>query len=150
MNYDDFNLIYKYEKEHIYPNIQCIWNKVSSPEASMDGYLLAIGDDPHRYKYLSIPYFMKPDDFLKKYKDNCIIFSSPSNPQEGTMAFIHQINPRVHLFSRLYCFIDKNKVHGYIVSGCLYKDYNEAIKFIDQSFDLAQTGSTDETPRPGF
>jgi hypothetical protein len=148
MNFDDFNKLYKYLESKIYPNVQCKWENVSTETILIDRYLSTV-DDNRVYKLLTVPYLVEPESFLKRYKENCIIFYNTPEPKDGLL-FIHQLPPDnnyetyVHIHSRLFCWIENEKVHGYIQPSIFYKNYKDCLSFMKRNFDIAATGNTEE------
>lgn len=136
-------------RKAVYPNVQTLWKEVSTEEVLIDKYLAVI-DDNRKYKLLCMPYLINTEKFLQRYKDRCIIYYNTPDPGDGLMLFIHQISPTLHVHSRFFCWVEKEQVHDYLACLVFHKDSSEATKFIDGTFDLRQTGNTEETNSPGF
>lgn len=150
MNFDDINKIYEHMRSAVYPNVQTQWNNVSTEEVLIDRYLAVI-DDNRKYKLLAMPFLVDAEKFLKRHKDNCIIFYNTPDPADGLMLFIHQISPTLHVHSRFFCWVENHEVHDYLACLVFHKDSNEAVSFIDSCYDLKQEGNTEEAAeRPGF
>lgn len=149
MNFDEINTIFNHMKTEVYPNSQTVWDVVSTEEVIIDKYLSVI-DDNRKYKLLALPYLLRTSDFLKKYKEKCVIFYNTPDPQDGLMLFIHQITPTIHIHSRFFCWVENGTVHDYLASLIFYKNSDEAIAFINNNFDLARTGNTEERVNSGF
>lgn len=150
MNFDEINQIYEHIRNAVYPNVQTMWKNISTEEILIDKYLSII-DDNRKYKLLAMPYLLNTETFLKKHKQQCIIFYNTPDPADGLMLFIHQISPTLHIHSRLFCWVENKVVHDYLTSLVFHKDDKEAIKFIDDSFEFKQTGNTEESAeKPGF
>jgi hypothetical protein len=67
------------------------------------------------------------------------------------MLTIHQINPTLHVHSRLFCWVEHEITHDYVASLIFHKNHKDAIKFIDSNFDIKKTGNTEDTSdRAGF
>jgi len=144
MNFDDINKIYEHIRVVVYPNVQCLWNNVSTEEILIDKYLSTI-DDNRKYKLLAIPFLIDTELFLKRHKEQCIIYYNTLNPLDGLMLFIHQITPSLHIHSRLFCWIENNQVYDYITCLAFHKkDSSEAVKFIDDTFSIKCKGNTED------
>jgi len=150
MNFDEINKVYEHMRTAVYPNVQTLWNTVSTEEVLIDRYLSVI-DDNRKYKLLAMPFLVSPEKFLKRWKENCIIFYNTPDPADGLMLFIHQISPTLHIHSRFFCWVENKIVYDYLACLVFHKDHKEAIKFIDGCYDLRQEGNTeDSTEHPGF
>ncbi len=149
MNFDDVNSIYKHMRGNIYPNVQTLWKNVSTEQILMDKYLEGVGS-VFSYSMLVVPFLIDAPRFLKDHKEKCIIFYNTPEPGAGLMLCIHQISPTLHMHSRYFCWIENTIIHDYMESLVFYKDHNDAIKFIDESFAYAKTGNTEETIKKGF
>ncbi len=133
----------------IYPNVQTVWKDVSTEEVLIDKYLSAV-DDNRKYSLLAIPYCFDAEKFLRKYKERCIIYYNTPRLEDGLMLFIHQLSPTLHLHSRLFCTVEKNRVHDYISTLVFYRNHEDATKFIHEAFSLSKKGDTDDNPHGGF
>lgn len=151
MNYDEINKVYQHMKAVVYPNVQTLWKNVSTEEVIIDRYLSVI-DDARLYKMLAIPYLFRTEDFLKRYKERCIIFYNTPDPIDGLMLMIHQITPTLHIHSRLFCRVEScnGDVFDYTASLVFHKDSKEAVQFINDNQDLARQGNTEERSNAGF
>lgn len=145
MNFDEINKIYSHMRKAIYPNVKCVWNKVSTEEILIDRYLSSV-DDNTTYKLLAMPFLVNAEEYLKRYKEKCIIYYNTPEPADGLMLFLHQISPSVHVHSRLFCWVENNEVYDYITCMVFHKKSEDAVKFIDSSFDIARKGNTEEKP----
>lgn len=150
MNFDDINKVYEHMRKAVYPNVQTRWDNVSTEDVLIDKYLSVI-DDNRTYKLLAMPFLVSTEKFLKRYKDNCIIFYNTPDPADGLMLFIHQISPTLHVHSRFFCWVENKEVHDYLACLVFHKDSKDAVQFIDECFDLKQIGNTEECDEhPGF
>lgn len=149
MNFDEINQIYTHMRKAVYPNVQSVWKEVSTEDMLIDKYLAVI-DDNRKYKLLAMPYLVSAEKFLKRHKEQCIIYYNTPDPADGLMLFIHQISPSLHIHSRFFCWVEKDQVHDYLACLVFHKDSSEAVEFIDKTFDLRCEGNTEETDNPGF
>lgn len=149
MNFDDINKIYTHMSQSIYPNVQTVWDNVSTEEVLIDRYLSSV-DDNRLYKVIAVPYLMNAAKFLKAYKEKCVIFYNTPDPQDGLLLFIHQISPSVHVHSRFFCWVENNDIHDYLTSLVFHKKSDDAVNFINSSFQYARSGNTEERVKSGF
>jgi hypothetical protein len=149
MNFDDINKIYGKMKTDVYPHVKTVWQGVSTETVVIDRYLSII-DDSKDYKLLAVPYLIKSEEFLKQYKENCIIFYNTPDPNDGLMLFIHQITPTLHVHSRYFCWVENNEPHDYLSCLVFHKHYHDAVKFINDNFHFACKGNTAERATSGF
>lgn len=149
MNFDEINRIYNHMRLVVYPNVQSLWNTVSTETVIIDKYLSAI-DDNQSYKLLAMPYLVKTEEFLKRFKENCVIFYNTPDPGDGLALFIHQISPTLHIHSRFFCWVENNEIHDYTACLVFHKESEEAVKFINDNFDLSRVGNTEEKTNAGF
>lgn len=84
MNFDEINMVYTHLKNDIYPNVQTLWNCVSTESVLIDKYLSVI-DDNRTYQLLAVPYLINPKLFLKRHKNKCVIFYNTPDPKDGLM-----------------------------------------------------------------
>ena len=143
MNYNEINKIYEYMKTDIYPHCNEQWDNISTEEILIDRYLSNI-DDTRKYKLLAVPYLMKSDEFLKKFKRECIVTYNTIDPADGLLLFIHQIDVDLHLASRLFCWVENDKVQNYIASLIFHKNLIKAVKFVTDNSWLRCEGDTEE------
>lgn len=148
MNFNEINDVYLHMKKSVYPNVKTVWD-TSTETILIDRYLSVI-DDNRTYKLLCVPYLMDSESFLKKYKEQCIIFYNTLNQADGLMLFIHQVSPTVHIHSRFFCWYENGRVRDYISSLVFYKNYEDAVKFIDENFVISRSGNTEENENAGF
>lgn len=149
MNYTDINKIYTHMKTEIYPHVHSPWKNVSTETCVIDKYLSAIGDN-RTYKLLAIPYLIKPNNFLKKHKDRCVIFYNTPDPKDGMMLTVHQITPTLHIHSRYFCWVEKDIVLDQLSCLIFTRESSDGINFINDTFELALTGNTDDVNQVGF
>lgn len=149
MNFDEINKIYSHMRTVVYPNVKTVWDSVSTETVIIDKYLSVV-DDNRVYKLLAMPYLVRPEDYLKRFKERCIIFYNTPDPGDGLVLFIHQISPSLHIHSRYFCWIENNEVHDYIACLVFHRESHEATQFIDANFDLARSGNTEEKINAGF
>jgi hypothetical protein len=147
MNFDDINKIYAHLRDNIYPYVKTVWN-TSTEDVLVDKYLSVI-DDARKYQLICVPYLFNAELFFKKYYDNCIIFYNTVDPTDGLMLTIHQINPGLHVSSRLFCWVENGQSYDYLSSLLFYKNYTDAVDFIVKNEELKRVGNTEET-KAGF
>jgi len=144
MNFDDINAIYEHTSKTVYPYVKSVWTDVSTEGQLIGRYLISLKQRADTdYKSFFVPYMFDTRLFLEKYTKQCIIYYNTTNPADGQMLFIHQLSPTVHLHSRYSCWMEHNRVHDYTASIIFTTDYDNAIKFVNENYNLRKTGNTE-------
>jgi hypothetical protein len=98
----------------------------------------------HELKAFPINYFVDPEKFVKRYENRCIAFVGSTSPQEGAMGIVYQISPTLHVFARLFNWIEQEKVRSYLMLTVAFRNEADYIQFFDDNKDLRMTGDTEQ------
>lgn len=147
MNFNDINKVADYFRNELMPFLS---NRISVLDFS--NYLTRISECPSckwmktELNAFPINYCVDPFKFLKKYQKKCISVIGSTNPQDGAFHIIYQISPTLHIFARIYHWIDRDEVKAYLMLTVIYKTQEEYLEFYDENTELRLTGNTDERP----
>jgi hypothetical protein len=153
MNYDHLNLITDYWKKNIFPNLtqHMVIN-------SFDDYLKRMAYLPSckwlsefkSIKVLRSPSVVDPIAFTSRYKDKCLTFCCPVNPEGGFQTVVYQISPTLHLETNLMMWIERDEVKSYSSILACFRENDEFVEFLEDIKDIRKIGDTDKETRGGF
>lgn len=154
MNYDTFNKIFDYHRKDIFPHLRHVFSATS-----FDDYLRRFSFLPHgkwlrdmeKVKVSRVTLPLDPVKLVKKFKDKCVTYNSPSKPDEGYQRAIYQVSPTLHFEMTMWIWIEHEEIQSYAFLIVCYNDEQEYNKFVDTIWDLKREGNTEDKRTPyGF
>jgi len=154
MNYDTCNDIFDYYRTDIFPHLTHVFSATS-----FDDYLRRFSFLPQgkwlremeKVKVARVTLPLDPVQLVKKFKDRCVTYNSPSKPDEGYQKVIYQVSPTLHFEMTIWIWVEYEIVHSYSFLIACYHDEKEYSSFIDSIWDLRMKGNTEDKPQPtGF
>ena len=147
MNYDHVHMTYEFWETVLRPNVRQLIQLQTFDSYLKEFSLTKSGRwlrNAVNVKLLRPPLAVDPEQFLKEYKDKCVLFHPPGRPEDGMGRAIYQLSPTFHLEVSFWAWIETNKLHSYVSIFVCYTDEEELSEFLKKVKPMCRTGNTED------